>query len=62
VADLTGDCVVSFRDFAILGGQWLQSPGSPSADIAKPPDGVVNRLDLAVLVDDWLKEQLWPAQ
>jgi hypothetical protein len=23
-ADLTGDCLVDFKDFAIMAGQWLQ--------------------------------------
>ena len=61
--DFTGDCFVGFQDYAILGNQWLQSPGSPSADIApESPDGVVNWLDLAVLADSWLKKELWPPQ
>jgi len=61
--DFTGDCFVGFQDYAILGNQWLQSPGSPSADIApESPDGVVNWLDLAVLADNWLKKELWPPQ
>jgi hypothetical protein len=60
-ADLNGDCSVGSEDFALLGSQWLQSPGSPSADIAEPLDGFVNWRDLAVLVDGWLQKQLWPA-
>ncbi len=55
-ADLSGDCCVNFVDFAILGGQWLQTPGVPSADIApEGGDGVVNFLDLDVLVNEWLQ-------
>jgi hypothetical protein len=52
-ADLDGMGNVSFGDFAILTSQWLQAPGTPSADIAS--DGVVNFLDLAVLADHWLE-------
>jgi hypothetical protein len=60
-ADLTDDCVVGAEDFAVLGSQWRQSSGSPSADIApQPPDGVVDWLDLAVLANGWLEESLWP--
>jgi len=55
-ADITGDCFVNFKDFVILGSQWFQSPGSPSADIAPDlPDGFVGWLDLAVLADDWFE-------
>ena len=46
---------VDMRDFAILGAQWRQPPGEPSADIA--PDGgngIVDWFDLAALVDNWL--------
>jgi hypothetical protein len=38
-----------------MANQWKQPPGVPSADIAPEiPDGVVNLLDLAVLVEEWL--------
>jgi hypothetical protein len=53
--DINTDGKVNFIDFAILGDQWHQSPGEPSADIA--PDGgddVVNFLDLGVFVKQWL--------
>jgi hypothetical protein len=56
-ADLWGDdCFVNFMDFAIIGSQWLQTPGEPSADIApQGGDGAVNFLDLNILVDEWLQ-------
>jgi hypothetical protein len=54
--DITGDCFVDFRDVAVLASQWLDSPRSPSADIAPDPlDEFVDLLDLAALVDDWLQ-------
>jgi len=60
-ADLTSDCVVEFKDYAVLANQWRHSPGSPSADIApEPPDGIVDIRDLAVLTDSWLVEAWWP--
>lgn len=47
---------VDFTDLSILALQWLQPPGTPSADIApSPPDGIVNFLDYAVLADHWLE-------
>jgi len=55
-ADLSGDCCVNFLDFAVIGSQWLQAPGVPSADIApEGGDGVVNFLDLDILVNEWLQ-------
>jgi hypothetical protein len=56
-ADLNEDGLVNFLDFAILGGQWLQEPGVPSADIAPPPagDNIVNILDLRAFVEHWLR-------
>ncbi|MGB2806385.1 MAG: hypothetical protein WBC22_01485 [Sedimentisphaerales bacterium] len=54
--DLDGMGDVSFGDLSILVSQWLQAPGTPSADIAPGPgDGIVNFLDLAVLADHWMK-------
>jgi hypothetical protein len=61
VADFSGDCIVDVEDYSIFAGQWLQAPGSPSADIApEPPDGVVDGKDLDVLIGSWLEQQLWP--
>jgi hypothetical protein len=56
VADLNQDGIVNFEDFAILANQWLQPPGTPSADIAPAPvgDNVVNGLDLLGLTEQWL--------
>ena len=56
-ADLDGTGDVSFGDFSILASQWMQAPGTPSADIAPEAagDGEVNILDLAVLTDHWLE-------
>lgn len=55
-ADLDGMGDVSSGDLKILASQWLQAPGTPSADIAPVPgDGIVNFLDLAVLANHWLE-------
>jgi hypothetical protein len=62
VGDLDNNCFVDFRDFAILANQWMQPAGSPSADIAEPPDGWVKWEDLGVLAECWLEEKLWPTE
>lgn len=55
VADLNGDGCVDGLDFAILGYQWRQAPGVPSADIDPPwGDELVDEYDLSVLVGKWL--------
>jgi hypothetical protein len=58
VADINGDWLVDFIDYAILASQWQQAPGIPSADIEPAcGDGTVNFLDLCLLVDNWLWKQ-----
>jgi hypothetical protein len=56
--DINTDGIVDFEDLGILAGQWLQPPGTPSADIAPPPTGddIVNFLDFAILADHWLED------
>jgi hypothetical protein len=62
-ADFDGNCFVDFGDLAILGSQWLQPPGNPSADIApEVPDGVVDWRELDLLSQSWLTVELWPPQ
>jgi hypothetical protein len=56
-ADLDGGDDVDFGDFGIMGSQWMDVPGSPSADIAPgTADGIVDMLDLAVLAAHWLED------
>jgi hypothetical protein len=55
--DINCDGNVNLIDFAILGNQWLQAPGAPSADIAPDGgDGVVDYLDVDVLTEHWLED------
>ncbi|MHC4363236.1 MAG: hypothetical protein ACYSTZ_10435, partial [Planctomycetota bacterium] len=62
-ADFASDCIVDLKDLSILGSQWQQPPGSPSADIApEPGDGIVDWRDFAALADSWLAGQLWPEE
>ncbi len=55
--DFEPDCDVDLADLAVLVEQWLETPGTPSADIAPAPDGddVVNLLDFAELAVHWLE-------
>jgi hypothetical protein len=53
IGDLSGDCVVNFRDFAILANEWLDT-GCCEADLYK--DYKVDFEDLAILADNWLVE------
>jgi hypothetical protein len=57
--DVSGDCVVDFKDVEIMAGEWLAN-GNVVADLHT--DGKVNFKDYAILVDDWLEVRLWPAQ
>ncbi|MDH4241595.1 MAG: hypothetical protein OEW48_18705 [Phycisphaerae bacterium] len=61
--DLNDNCKVDFGDLSILGSQWRQAPGSPSADIAPEVlDNFVDTLDLAVLCEHWLECNLDPPE
>ena len=55
--DFEPDCDVDWSDLAVLAGQWLQIPSTPSADIAPLPegDGMVNFLDFAEFAIYWLE-------
>ncbi|MCJ7693633.1 MAG: hypothetical protein MUO22_09495, partial [Sedimentisphaerales bacterium] len=57
IGNFEPDCDVDWADLAVLVDQWLQSSGTPSADIAPLPDGdgTVNFLDFAVQADNWLE-------
>ncbi len=60
--NLDNDCDIDFDDVAILASQWLQPPGTPSADIAPLPtvDGKINMLDFTALADNWRESGMWP--
>jgi hypothetical protein len=52
--DIDGDNSVDGVDLEIMASQWLQTPGTPSADIAPAErDDIVNHLDFAILADKW---------
>jgi hypothetical protein len=56
IGDLEPDGDVDYDDLLILVNQWLQVPGSPSADIAPQPNGdnIVDFRDFALLAENWL--------
>lgn len=58
-ADLTGDCVVDFADFAIMASEWLLSD-SPEEPETNPADfdlnGKVDWQDLEALAIRWLQQ------
>jgi hypothetical protein len=56
-ADLSGDCVVDYKDLKIMADEWLCS-GSCAADLYL--DDKVDFKDFAVLVDSWSDSSLWP--
>jgi len=54
-ADLNGDGLVNYVDFAVLAGQWLEEVGVLSADIAPDcGDGKVAIEDILILAANWL--------
>ena len=61
IAPEGGDGVVDFLDINALAGAWRSTASSPNwnpqADLAPQPipDGNVNYLDLAAMMDNWLK-------
>jgi serine protease len=53
-SDISGDLLVSIKDFRFLADRWLQRGNlSPIADFSG--DGFVNFVDLAVLAENWHK-------
>jgi len=56
LGDINADCEVNINDIAIMANQWMQAPGSPSADIAVPADNIVNLLDFAILASYYLDD------
>ena len=50
---------VDFVDFAVLGEAWFSDPNmgnwDAGCDISEPNDNVIDGLDLAVFVNNWLE-------
>ncbi|WP_186804751.1 alpha/beta fold hydrolase [Limihaloglobus sulfuriphilus] len=62
-ADIDLNAVINRLDLLILCSQWMDAPGTPSADIAPHGgDGIVNFLDFAVLSGSWLSEVIAPQE
>ena len=49
---------IDFIDFAILANAWLSEPTqarwNPRCDIAEPPENVIDTLDLAIFIENWV--------
>jgi len=58
MGDVNNDYCVEGEDLLILANQWLQAPGTPSADIAPLPagDNIINLLDYSIIAEHWLEE------
>ena len=60
-ADITGDCVVNYKDVGVMGEQWLSyGYGYGGADLYE--DGVVEFKDYCILANSWLERRLWPEE
>ena len=61
LADIDLSGFVDMIDFVILGGQWMQPGGDPSADIDPlGGDGIVDFNDLNIITEHWLMESYLP--
>ena len=58
LGDMDYDCDVDFFDFALFGLAWQSKSGetnwNPACDISDPNDDIIDNIDLAVLVSNWL--------
>jgi hypothetical protein len=59
-ADFSGDGIVNFIDYSIFAAAYLSEPNDENwnqdCDIAQPVDNIIDMLDLAWFVDEWLSE------
>jgi hypothetical protein len=59
-ADFSGDGIVNFIDYSIFAAAYLSKPNDENwnqdCDIAQPADNIIDMLDLAWFVDEWLSE------
>ncbi len=55
--DINFDGAVDVLDLALLAGQWLNVPGSPSADVEPVDgDGLVDLADFTIVASEWLMD------
>jgi hypothetical protein len=59
-ADFSGDGIVNFTDYSIFAAAYLGKPNDENwnqdCDIAQPADNIIDMLDLARFMDEWLSE------
>jgi hypothetical protein len=58
IADLNGDGIVNFVDYAIFASAWLSRPGqsnwNPACDFSYPQNNIIDCYDLDLFADNWL--------
>ena len=59
-ADFSGDGIVNFTDYSIFAAAYMSKPNDENwnqdCDIAQPADNIIEMLDLARFMDEWLSE------
>jgi len=59
-ADFSGDGIINFTDYSIFAAAYLSEPSDENwnqdCDIAQPVDNIIDMLDFAWFVDEWLSE------
>ena len=56
LADFNCNGTIGMDDFSYIAGVWLTA--DPTGDIAQPADGLVDLLDLLVMVQEWLNDSM----
>ena len=66
LADFNGDGIVNFSDYSIFAAAYMSEPGDENwnqqCDISQPADNVIDMLDFAWFVDEWLITEQWYGQ
>ncbi len=57
LADLTNDGTGDFQDLTYIAGDWQETASQEPGDLNR--DGAVNWPDVALFVDDWLRQTIW---
>ncbi len=61
--DINLDGIVNYEDLLILTNAWLKQFGQDGwvarCDLAEPKDYIINLLDYAVFINQWLNKEMW---
>ncbi len=58
IGNPAGDCVIDYREIAIMADEWLSDILPLRADVYK--DDIINFRDFSILAEAWLEVELWP--